>query len=71
MTPETYPRWNGTVTEGIKHLMAAVNMERDQWQLGKSKVFVKSPESVSITVLNYPTSSELSLYLIIVSVKMS
>jgi myosin-1 len=46
LTPETYPRWSGTVTEGIKHLMQAVNMEPDQWQLGKTKVFVKSPESL-------------------------
>ena len=27
--------------------MSSVNMEPDQWQLGKTKVFVKSPESVS------------------------
>ena len=27
--------------------MSAVNMEPDQWQLGRTKVFVKSPESVS------------------------
>lgn len=26
--------------------MNAVNMERDQWQMGKSKVFIKAPESV-------------------------
>ena len=50
LTPETYPNWNGTVTEGIKHLMMAVNMEPDQWQLGKTKVFVKSPEAVSESV---------------------
>lgn len=48
LTPETYPRWNGRVQDGIKHLMSAVHMESDQWQLGKSKVFVKSPESVSL-----------------------
>ena len=47
LTPETYPHWSGTVTEGIKHLMQTVNMEPDQWQLGKAKVFIKSPESVS------------------------
>jgi myosin-1 len=46
LTPETYPHWRGTVTEGIKHLMQAVNMEPDQWQLGKTKVFIKSPESL-------------------------
>ena len=27
--------------------MKAVNMEPDQWQLGRTKVFVKNPESVS------------------------
>ena len=51
LTPETYPHWRGTVVEGIKHLMQAVNMEPDQWQLGKTKVFIKSPESVSYTRL--------------------
>lgn len=29
--------------------MNTVNMENDQWQLGKTKVFVKNPESVSIS----------------------
>jgi len=46
LTPETYPHWHGSVQDGIRHLMAAVNMEPDQWQLGKSKVFIKSPESL-------------------------
>ena len=36
--------------QGISHLMAAVNMERDQWQLGRTKVFIKSPESVRIII---------------------
>lgn len=48
LTPETYPHWHGSVQQGIGHLMAAVNMERDQWQLGRTKVFIKSPESVRI-----------------------
>ena len=47
LTPETFPEWTGgTLQAGIKHLMTAVSMEPDQWQLGKSKVFVKNPESV-------------------------
>ena len=46
LTPETYPHWNGKVQDGIKHLMMSVNMEPDQWQLGTTKVFIKSPESV-------------------------
>lgn len=46
LTPETYPRWNGDVKSGIKHLLKAVNMDADQWQLGKTKVFIKNPESL-------------------------
>lgn len=46
LTEETW-RWRGNVVDGIRHLMAAVSMEPDQWQLGQTKVFVKNPESVS------------------------
>lgn len=27
-------------------MMNSVNMDRDQWQMGKTKLFVKAPESV-------------------------
>ncbi|XP_033123994.1 unconventional myosin-Ie-like [Anneissia japonica] len=46
LTPETWPKWRGDVKGGVKHLMNSVNMEPDQWQLGKSKVFIKNPESL-------------------------
>jgi len=46
LTPETYPKWRGRVTDGIAHIMNSVHMDDDQWQLGKSKVFIKNPESV-------------------------
>ena len=48
LTPETYPSWNGRVQDGVKHLLLSVNMEPDQWQLGRTKIFVKSPESVGV-----------------------
>jgi myosin-1 len=38
--------WKGPVDKGIEKIMNSVNMDRDQWQMGKTKVFVKSPESV-------------------------
>lgn len=47
LTPETWPAWRGDTKQGIKHLMNYVNMDADQWQLGKTKVFIKNPESVS------------------------
>eukprot|EP00049_Salpingoeca_infusionum_P018370 m.356955 g.356955 ORF g.356955 m.356955 type:complete len:1042 (+) comp17672_c0_seq1:247-3372(+) len=46
ITPETFPKWHGSPQDGIRHLMEHVSMERDQWQLGHTKVFVKNPESL-------------------------
>uniref|UniRef100_A0A1I8IIQ8 Myosin motor domain-containing protein n=1 Tax=Macrostomum lignano TaxID=282301 RepID=A0A1I8IIQ8_9PLAT len=45
LTKETWPQWRGDPKEGINHLMAHVAMDRAQWQLGKTKLFIKSPES--------------------------
>jgi myosin heavy subunit len=33
--------------------MNSVNMEKSQFQLGKTKVFIKAPESVSVVNLLY------------------
>ncbi|XP_078489929.1 unconventional myosin-Ie isoform X1 [Ciona intestinalis] len=46
LTPETWPRWQGDERQGIQHLMSCVNMDPDQWQCGKTKLFVKNPESL-------------------------
>jgi len=48
LTPETYPTWNGNPKEGVKHILEAVDMEKDQWQFGLTKVFIKTPESLFI-----------------------
>ncbi|XP_071844159.1 unconventional myosin-Ie-like isoform X1 [Apostichopus japonicus] len=46
LTPETWPQWRGDERSGINHLMKVVNMDPDQFQLGRSKVFIKNPESL-------------------------
>ncbi|NXO02092.1 MYO1F protein, partial [Rhinopomastus cyanomelas] len=46
LTPETWPRWRGDERQGVQHLLRSVNMEPDQYQMGRSKVFVKNPESL-------------------------
>ncbi|KAI8789436.1 unconventional myosin-Ie-like isoform X1 [Biomphalaria glabrata] len=46
LTPETYPNWKGDPKQGVLHLLKTVNMDTDQYQLGKSKVFIKNPESL-------------------------
>ncbi|XP_036702708.1 unconventional myosin-If isoform X3 [Balaenoptera musculus] len=46
LTPETWPHWRGDERQGVQHLLRAVNMEPDQYQMGSTKVFVKNPESL-------------------------
>ncbi len=46
LTTETFPTWPGKPEDGIKKIMASVSMDPHEWQLGKTKVFVKSPESL-------------------------
>lgn len=46
LSQETWPSWNGDPRQGIKILMKSVNMDDDQFQMGKTKVFVKNPESL-------------------------
>lgn len=47
LSPETFPRWQGSSKDGVSHLLGnQLSMEPGQWQLGRSKVFIKSPESL-------------------------
>ncbi|XP_037310257.1 myosin IEb [Pungitius pungitius] len=46
LTKETWPRWSGEERRGVLHLLGSVHMDQDQFQLGKTKVFIKAPESL-------------------------
>lgn len=46
LTRETWPAWRGDEKKGVLHLLQSVNMDSDQYQLGKTKVFIKAPESL-------------------------
>ena len=46
ITKQTYPSWTGDPRQGINIIMQAVQMAPDQFQMGKSKVFIKAPESL-------------------------
>ncbi|XP_020366612.1 unconventional myosin-If [Rhincodon typus] len=46
LTPETWPYWRGDERQGALHLLHSVNIDTDQYQMGKTKVFVKNPESL-------------------------
>ncbi|XP_060788496.1 unconventional myosin-If isoform X2 [Neoarius graeffei] len=46
LTPETFPHWRGGEQQGVLHLLRSVNMDNDQYQMGRTKIFVKNPESL-------------------------
>lgn len=46
LTKATWPVWRGDEKQGVLHLLQSVNMDSDQFQLGRSKVFIKAPESL-------------------------
>uniref|UniRef100_A0A5F8GKQ4 Myosin IE n=1 Tax=Monodelphis domestica TaxID=13616 RepID=A0A5F8GKQ4_MONDO len=46
LTKATWPSWKGDEKQGVLHLLQSVNMDVDQFQLGRSKVFIKAPESL-------------------------
>ncbi|KAJ3600036.1 hypothetical protein NHX12_033988 [Muraenolepis orangiensis] len=46
LTTETWPSWHGSEQQGVLHLLQSVNMDHDQYQMGRAKVFVKNPESL-------------------------
>uniref|UniRef100_A0AAQ5Y128 Osteoclast-stimulating factor 1 n=1 Tax=Amphiprion ocellaris TaxID=80972 RepID=A0AAQ5Y128_AMPOC len=46
LTKESWPTWRGDEKQGVLHLLRSVNMDQDQFQLGRSKIFIKAPESL-------------------------
>uniref|UniRef100_A0A672GTJ5 Osteoclast-stimulating factor 1 n=1 Tax=Salarias fasciatus TaxID=181472 RepID=A0A672GTJ5_SALFA len=46
LTKESWPTWQGDEKQGVLHLLRSVNMDKDQFQLGRTKLFVKAPESL-------------------------
>jgi myosin heavy subunit len=47
LTRETWPQWNGQdIKAGVTHILKSVHMGPEEFQLGKSKLFIKAPESV-------------------------
>lgn len=49
LTKESWPTWRGDEKQGVLHLLRSVNMDQDQFQLGRTKIFIKAPESVGFT----------------------
>ena len=56
LTKETWPSWPGDPKKGCIHILKNSQVAQDEYQMGKSKVFVKAPESVIFCtfLLYYP-----------------
>lgn len=54
LTKESWPTWRGDEKQGVLHLLRSVNMDQDQFQLGRTKIFIKAPESVSLLFVSCP-----------------
>ncbi|XP_054858466.1 unconventional myosin-Ie [Eublepharis macularius] len=46
LTKATWPSWKGDEKQGVLHLLHSVHMDPDQYQLGRTKIFIKAPESL-------------------------
>ncbi|KHN83240.1 Unconventional myosin-Ie [Toxocara canis] len=46
LSKETWPNYHGDPRKGIQIICRSVNMDADQYQLGKTKIFIKNPESL-------------------------
>ncbi|XP_068176599.1 unconventional myosin-Ie isoform X1 [Antennarius striatus] len=46
LTKQSWPTWRGDEKQGVLHLLRSVNMDQDQFQLGRTKIFIKAPESL-------------------------
>lgn len=46
LTSQTWPKWNGDVKRGCEIICTSCGLENDQFQLGKSKIFIKNPASL-------------------------
>ncbi|EFO21723.1 hypothetical protein LOAG_06763 [Loa loa] len=46
LSPKTWPKYHGNAREGVEIICQMVNMDRDQYQMGRTKIFIKNPESL-------------------------
>uniref|UniRef100_A0A7N8Y8N3 Osteoclast-stimulating factor 1 n=1 Tax=Mastacembelus armatus TaxID=205130 RepID=A0A7N8Y8N3_9TELE len=63
LTKESWPTWQGDEKQGVLHLLRSVNMDQDQFQLGRTKIFIKAPESLFLLEETRERNNILQLYL--------
>lgn len=48
LSDETWPYWRGDLKKGISHILSAANITSDQFQMGREKIFIRTPETLFI-----------------------
>ena len=46
LTKQTWPRWPGDEKQGVEWILGSLHIDRSQYQLGISKLFIKAPETL-------------------------
>ncbi|KAK9301994.1 hypothetical protein QLX08_005842 [Tetragonisca angustula] len=46
LTKETWPRWISNEKQEVEWILGSLNIDRSKYQLGKTKLFIKAPESL-------------------------
>ena len=63
LSKETWPKWKGgDVTKGCEHILKSAQMERGDYQFGKTKLFIKSPDSVRLAKCLFNVMSTFQIF---------
>ncbi|KJE97514.1 myosin IE, variant [Capsaspora owczarzaki ATCC 30864] len=46
LTEETWPKWSGDEKSGCEKILQHLKIAKDEYQFGKTKIFIKSPQTV-------------------------
>ncbi|XP_029044083.2 unconventional myosin-Ie-like isoform X3 [Osmia bicornis bicornis] len=46
LTKQTWPHWSGDDKQGVEWILQSLHVDRSQYQLGRTKLFIKAPESL-------------------------
>ena len=49
----TWPSWRGVPRQGVRELLAALQIPDEDYALGKSKIFIRNPRTVRRVVVVY------------------
>nr|XP_055055750.1 unconventional myosin-Ic isoform X1 [Misgurnus anguillicaudatus] len=49
LCPDTWPNWNGKLSEGVATLVKHLNYKPEEYKLGRSKIFIRFPRTLFVT----------------------